>query len=95
MTKRPSPVWTKEILGDLFAAPSAVLFTEDDENTGFSHHDEFPRLDPYRLAAAYLKAKQRVLVFDYGGTLRQGERVSKYMKDDINPVKKSSNCQPP
>ena len=52
-------------------------------------------LEAKALAAAYRKAKRRVLVFDYGGTLRQGERVSKYMKDDINPVKKSSNCQPP
>ena len=59
-------------------------------NTGFSHHDEFPRLEPYRLAAAHLKAKQRALVFDYGGTLRQGVRVSKYMNDDINPSRKAA-----
>jgi len=40
------------------------------------------------LKAAYKVTSRRLLVFDYGGTLRENERVGKYIKDDINPCHK-------
>lgn len=53
-------------------------------NTG----PRFDKLESAKVVEAYQSSRNRVFILDYGGTLRENEALSKYIKSDINPCHK-------
>jgi len=98
VVSRPSPQWTKQILYDMMFSDgaagegaSASVYLADDAGLGggrFTTGAGFSLLNAASVAEAYRATSRRVFIFDYSGTLRESERVSKYIKDDINPCHK-------
>jgi trehalose 6-phosphate synthase/phosphatase len=85
--KRPSSMWTRQILKDLSQL----------QNMDSSVTDEFlpEQLDPAELLASYEKAAEnksictklsRVFVFDYGGTLLHKEKFEKHIKHNLSAI---------
>jgi len=97
VTSRPSYMWTKQILNDMLTVSQnndsdvTVVDLEVTARTPtrqYSTNSAFSLMDPHLVMDAYRKTNRRILVFDYGGTLREQERLAKYFKDDINPCHK-------
>mmetsp|Transcript_27073 Transcript_27073/g.72919 ORF Transcript_27073/g.72919 Transcript_27073/m.72919 type:complete len:1138 (+) Transcript_27073:380-3793(+) len=109
VTSRPSKMWTQLILTDMLSinSSSSPVLTHD-RNTvpmagpgrGKVLHEYstgsgtgFEKLGAKKVVDAYKSTKNRVFILDYGGTLRENEALSKYIKSDINPCHKGRKLE--
>jgi len=53
----------------------------------------FDKLSSKKVVDAYNATSNRVFILDYGGTLRENEALSKYIKSDINPCHKGRKLE--
>jgi len=104
---RPSPVWTKQIINDMMSTSStsngdgndddAFIFSEENESgegTGQKFQTgtkAFSKLEISNVIEAYQTTSRRLFVFDFAGTLRDRERVNKFIKNDDMNITKSNN----
>ncbi|CAM9367247.1 unnamed protein product [Chrysoparadoxa australica] len=91
ISSRPSAKWTHRVLLDMCNMSKEALVThmEDTSLGGLTNEmslEGFTPLDIEQVAASYARTSRRVLLFDFGGTLKEKEALGKYLKREISSV---------
>lgn len=88
ISERPSSLWTRQVLQDLWAAKAEApeLLQVDTASGGVRVQYQpvwqttYKHLDVAEVQRAYAKASRRFIFTDFGGTLMEKERVDLYIK---------------
>lgn len=88
ISERPSSLWTRQVLQDLWAAKAEApeLLQVDTALGGVRVQYQpvwqttYKHLDVEEVQRAYAKASRRFIFTDFGGTLMEKERVDLYIK---------------
>eukprot|EP00904_Undaria_pinnatifida_P011972 jgi/Undpi1/7905/HiC_scaffold_24.g10377.m1 len=91
ISSRPSALWTYQALLDMWAMKNEASVTHVEETSSLANeltHEmtmtEFTPLDVDDMMAAYRRSKNRVILFDYGGSLLEKEALGKYLKRNMS-----------
>lgn len=86
ISERPSALWTRQVLQDLWAAKAELPELLKTETGGVRVQYQpvwqatYKHLDNSEVKSAYEKAKRRFIFTDFGGTLMEKEKVDLYIK---------------
>jgi trehalose 6-phosphate synthase/phosphatase len=88
ISERPSSLWTRQVLQDLWAAkeeePGLLKMTTESGGVRVQYQPvwqtTFKHLSAGEVKRAYAKASRRFIFTDFGGTLMEKERVDLYIK---------------
>ena len=86
ISERPSSLWTRQVLQDLWAAKAEIPELLKTETGGVRVQYQpvwqatYKHLDEEEVKRAYAKAGRRFIFTDFGGTLMEKEKVDLYIK---------------